>query len=189
MAETRIGVIGCAGRVGRMLVADIVASAGCALAGGVVRPGSAALGRDLGELAGTGPVGIAVGDSPEQLLRDSDVGIEFTTPAATAEHAALAARLGKPLVIGTTGLGGAEDSAVRDAATRVPIVWAANTSLGINLLLGLVDQVARRLGPDWDIEILEMHHRGKVDAPSGTALALGQAAASARGGTLDELAQ
>jgi 4-hydroxy-tetrahydrodipicolinate reductase len=189
MAETRIGVIGCAGRVGRMLVADIARTAGCALAGGVVRPGSAGLGRDLGELAGLGPLGIAAGDSPEQLLSASDVAIEFTTPAATAEHAQLAARLATPLVIGTTGLAGAEERALREAATRVPIVWAANTSLGINLLLGLVDQVAARLGPDWDIEIMEMHHRGKVDAPSGTALALGRAAAGARGARFDDVAQ
>jgi 4-hydroxy-tetrahydrodipicolinate reductase len=189
MAESRIGVIGCAGRVGCMLIADIVASEGCALAGGIARPGSAALGRDIGELAGLGPVGIAVGDSAERLLRDSDVGIEFTTPSATAEHARLAARLGKPLVIGTTGLQGEEEKAVREAATRVPIVWAANTSLGINLLLGLVDQVAARLGPDWDIEIMEMHHRGKVDAPSGTALALGRAAALSRGVAFDAVAQ
>ncbi len=152
------------------------------------RPGSASPGQDLGELAGLGRLGIAVGDNPEQLLRDSDVGIEFTIPAATAEHAALAARLGRPLVIGTTGLEAAEERAVRDAAARVPIVWAANTSLGINLLFGLVDQVARCLGPDWDIEIVEMHHRGKVDAPSGTALALGRAAAAARGVSFDEVA-
>ncbi len=188
MAQTRIGVIGCAGRVGRMLIADIVATEGCALAGGVARPGSTALGQDIGELAGIGPIGIAVGDNPEQLLRDADVAIEFTAPAATAGHAALAARLGTPLVIGTTGLQGEEESAVREAATRVPIVWAANTSLGINLLLGLVEQVARRLGPDWDLEIMEMHHRGKVDAPSGTALALGRAAATARGTSFDEVA-
>src|SRR5438105_2701121 len=189
MAETRIGLIGCAGRVGRMLVADIVAAEGCALAGGVGRKGSAAIGQDIGELAGTGHIGIAVGDNPEGLLCDSDVAIEFTSPAATAEHATLAARLGKPLVIGTTGLAGAEERAVREAATRVPIVWAANTSLGINLLLGLVDQAAHRLGPDWDLEILEMHHRGKVDAPSGTALALGRAAAAARNVAFDEVAQ
>lgn len=189
MAQMKIGVIGCAGRVGRMLIADILGTEGCALAGGVTRPGSAALGRDIGELAGLGPVGITVGDSAEQLLRASDVGIEFTTPAATAEHAGLAARLGKPLVIGTTGLHGAEERALRDAAARVPIAWAANTSLGINLLLGLVEQVATRLGPDWDIEIMEMHHRGKVDAPSGTALALGRAAAAARDARFDEVAQ
>jgi 4-hydroxy-tetrahydrodipicolinate reductase len=188
MAEIRIGVIGCAGRVGRMLIADIIAAEGCTLGGGVARPGSSTVGQDIGDLAGTGHIGIAVGDSPEQLLRDSDVAIEFTTPAATAEHAALAARLGTPLVIGTTGLEGAEEHAVREAATRVPIVWAANTSLGINLLFGLVDQVARRLGPDWDLEILEMHHRGKVDAPSGTALALGRGAAVARGAAFDEVA-
>jgi 4-hydroxy-tetrahydrodipicolinate reductase len=189
MAGTRIGVIGCAGRVGRMLIADIVGTEGCALAGGVARPGSAAIGRDLGELAGTGRVGIIVGASAEQMLRESDVAIEFTTPAATAEHAQLAARLGKLVVIGTTGLKGDEEKALRDAATRVPIVWAANTSLCINLLLGLVEQVAQRLGPDWDLEIMEMHHRGKVDAPSGTALALGRAAAAARGVAFDAVAQ
>ena len=189
MAQTRIGVIGCAGRVGRMLIADIAGTEGCALAGGIARPGSPAIGRDLGDLAGTGPTGIAAGDNAEQLLRDSDVAIEFTTPAATAGHAQLAARLGKPLVIGTTGLHGDEEKALRDAAARVPIVWAANTSLGVNLLLGLVEQVAQRLGPDWDIEIMEMHHRGKVDAPSGTALALGRAAAAMRGVAFGEVAQ
>ena len=188
MAEVRIGVIGVAGRVGRMLVADIAASEGCALCGGVARPGSAAIGRDLGELAGLSRLGLAVSDDAEALLRASDVAIEFTAPAATAEHAALAARLGKPLVIGTTGLHGAADEAVRDAARRIPIVWAANTSLGINLLLGLVAQAASRLGPDWDIEIMEMHHRHKVDAPSGTALALGRAAAAARGANFDTAA-
>jgi 4-hydroxy-tetrahydrodipicolinate reductase len=188
MAETKIGVIGCAGRMGRMLIADIVATEGCALAGGTVRPSSAAIGQDLGEIAGLPRVGIAVEDNVEQLLRNSDVAIDFTAPAATAEHATLAARLGKPLVIGTTGLDSAHDKAVRDAAQRVAIVWAANTSLGINLLLGLVRQVAERLGPDWDIEIVEAHHKMKVDAPSGTALALGRAAADGRGVAFDEVA-
>jgi 4-hydroxy-tetrahydrodipicolinate reductase len=189
MAETRIGVIGCAGRVGRMLIADIAAAEGCVLAGGVARPGSPALGQDLGELAGIGRAGIAASDDPEGLLRGSDVAIEFTTPEATAEHAALAARLGRPVVIGTTALHAAAESAVRDAARQVPIVWAANTSLGINLLMGLVEQVAARLGPEWDLEIMEMHHRHKVDAPSGTALALGRAAAQARGVAFDDAAQ
>jgi 4-hydroxy-tetrahydrodipicolinate reductase len=189
MPETKIGVIGCAGRMGRMLVADIAADTGAALAGGVARAGSAALGRDLGELAGIGRLGTAAGDDAEKLLRDSDVAIDFTTAAATAEYAALAARLGKPLVIGTTGLKGAEEAVVRAAAQQVAIVWAANTSLGINLLLGLVEEVARRLGPDWDAEILEMHHRHKIDAPSGTALALGRAAAAARGVEFDASAE
>ena len=103
--------------------------------------------------------------------------------------AALAAEQGTPMVIGTTGLSAPETEAVRAAGKTAPIVWAANTSLGINLLLGLVEQVAARLGAEWDIEIVEMHHRGKADAPSGTALALGRAAAAARGTTLDAVAQ
>ena len=189
MAETRIGVIGCGGRMGRMLIADVFATEGCTLSGGVARPGSGCLGQDLGELAGIGPIGLAAMEDVRQLLRDSDVAIEFTAPEATATHAALAAELGRPIVIGTTGLSGDQETAIRHAAERVPVVWAANTSLGINLLLGLVDQVAARLGPEWDIEILEMHHRGKVDAPSGTALALGRVAAAARGAAFEDVAQ
>jgi 4-hydroxy-tetrahydrodipicolinate reductase len=181
MAKTRIAVIGCAGRMGRMLIREICGTDGCALAGGVVRPGGAELGQDLGVLGTLGRLGLAATDDPEPLLRGSDVAIEFTAPAATAEHAALAARLGTPLVIGTTGLEEREAAALHEAAKSVPIVWAANTSLGVNLLLGLVEQVAARLGPEWDIEILEMHHRQKIDAPSGTALALGRTAAAARG--------
>ena len=106
MAGTRIGVIGCAGRMGRMLIADIVASEGCELAGGAAKPGSAAVGQDLGELAGVGRVGIAAAGDARQVLRDSDVAIDFTTPDVTASHAALAAQLGRPIVIGTTGLSG-----------------------------------------------------------------------------------
>ena len=189
MAGTRIGVIGCGGRMGRMLIADIVASEGCELSGGVARPGSAAIGRDLGELSGLGRLGITARDDARQVLRDSDVAIDFTTPEATAAYAALAAELDRPIVIGTTGLSGEQDIAIRRAGERIPVVWAANTSLGINLLFGLVEQVAARLGPDWDIEIMEMHHRGKVDAPSGTALALGRTAAAARGAAFEEVAQ
>src|SRR3984957_8817764 len=185
MADIRMGVIGCGGRMGRMLIAEIAATDGCVLAGGTARPGSSLVGADLGELAGLGRIGLAATSDPGELIGDSDVVIEFSLAAATAAHAGLAAGHGTPLVIGTTGLSASETDAVRAAAGRIPIVWAANTSLGINLLLGLVEQVAQRLGPDWDIEIVEMHHRGKADAPSGTALALGRAAASARGTTLD----
>ena len=188
MAETRIGVIGCAGRMGRMLVAEIAGTEDALLAGGVARPGAGCVGRDLGELAGIARLGIAVDDSAERLIGASDVAIDFTTAAATAAHAALAVSLGKPIVIGTTGLSAAEEGEVRAAAEKVPVVLAANTSLGISLLLGLVSQVAERLGPDWDIEIVEMHHKGKADAPSGTALALGRAAAQGRGASLDEVA-
>ena len=189
MADIKMGVIGCGGRMGRMLIAEIAGSDGCALTGGTSAPGSAYLGSDLGELAGVGPIGLAAASGTGDLLRASDVAIEFSTAAATASHATLAAEIGTPLVIGTTGLSAAETEAVQAAATRIPIVWAANTSLGINLLLGLVEQVAARLGPDWDIEIMEMHHRGKADAPSGTALALGRAAATGRGASLDAIAQ
>ncbi len=114
---------------------------------------------------------------------------EFTSPAATAEHAALAAGLGKAMVIGTTGLSPEQGDVVRQAARDIPIVWAPNMSLGVNVLLSVVEEVARRLGTDWDIEIMEMHHRGKVDAPSGTALALGQAAAAGREVVLDQVEQ
>lgn len=188
MAATGIGVIGCAGRMGRLLIREIANTEGCALAGGTVRPGSAELGRDLGDLGGIADIGRAATDDAEELLRRSNVAIEFSAPLATAEHAGLAARIGTPLVIGTTALAEREAAAVRQAAERVPIVWAANTSLGINLLLGLVEQAAQRLGIEWDIEILEMHHRHKVDAPSGTALALGRAAAAARGMALEDVA-
>jgi 4-hydroxy-tetrahydrodipicolinate reductase len=189
MADIKMGVIGCGGRMGRMLIAEIAGSDGCALAGGTAAPGSAYLGGDLGELAGIGRIGLTTGSATGDLLRVSDVGIEFTTAAATAAHATLAAEIGKPMVIGTTGLSSAEAAAVHEAAKRIPIVWAANTSLGINLLLGLVEQAAARLGLDWDIEIVEMHHRGKADAPSGTALALGRAAATGRKVSLDAVAQ
>jgi 4-hydroxy-tetrahydrodipicolinate reductase len=189
MADIRMGVIGCGGRMGRMLLAEIAAAEGCVLAGGTANPGSATVGSDLGELAGIGRLGLSVSNDPGGLVANSDVVIEFSTPSATASHVALAAEQGTPMVIGTTGLSAAEAAILHEAAKRVPIVWAANTSLGINLLLGLVEQVAARLGPEWDIEIMEMHHRGKVDAPSGTALALGRTAAAGRGTTLDAVAQ
>ena len=190
MADIKIGVIGCTGRMGRMLIAEICGGDGTTLAGGTASPNGANLGRDLGEIAGIGLIGLAVGDDTRALLGRSDVAIEFTNPAATAAHAGEAAETGTPIVIGTTGLDGEQSAAIRRAAETVPIVWAANTSLGINLLLGLVEEVAARLGPEaWDIEIVEMHHKGKVDAPSGTALALGRAAAAARGVEFDAVAQ
>src|SRR5438552_13114170 len=188
MAGTKMGVIGSGGRMGRMLVAEIAASPGCTLAGGCAKPGSGYVNQDIGELAAIGRLGIAVGDNAEKVIRDSDVVIDFTAPAATAAHAALAASLRKPMVVGTTGLSPDEADAVRQAAREIPIVWAPNMSLGINLLLGIVEEVACRLGPDWDVEIMEMHHRAKVDAPSGTALALGRAVAGARGVKFDEVA-
>jgi 4-hydroxy-tetrahydrodipicolinate reductase len=175
--------------MGRMLVAEIAATEGCSVAGGSEAPGSAYVNQDIGELAGIGRIGISIGETVEKLMRDSDVVLEFTSPAATAEHAELAAGLGTAMVIGTTGLSPEQGERVRQAARQVPIVWAPNMSLGVNVMLSVVEEIARRLGSDWDVEIMEMHHRGKVDAPSGTALALGQAVAAGRGVALEEVAQ
>jgi 4-hydroxy-tetrahydrodipicolinate reductase len=189
MARIKMGVVGCGGRMGRMLVAEIAATEGCAIAGGSEAPGSGYVNQDIGELAGIGRMGIPIGETVEKLIRDSDVVLEFTSPAVTVEHAALAAEIGKAMVIGTTGLSPEQGEAVRQAARKIPIVWAPNVSLGVNVLLSVVEEVARRLGPDWDVEIMEMHHKGKVDAPSGTALALGRAVAAGRGVVLEEVEQ
>jgi 4-hydroxy-tetrahydrodipicolinate reductase len=181
MAEIAIGVTGCGGRMGRMLIAEIHGTEGCKVAGGIEAAGNAVLGRDLGELAGLGALGLAAGDDPHKLFAASDVVVDFTVPAATVAHAAAAADARKPLVIGTTGLEPAHESAIAAAARTIAVMRAPNMSLGVNLLLGLVRQAASLLGDEYDIEIVEMHHRHKVDAPSGTALALGRAAAAARG--------
>jgi 4-hydroxy-tetrahydrodipicolinate reductase len=186
----RIGVLGCAGRMGRAVMAELLACPECVLAGGAEMPGHAAIGQDLGVLAGREPIGRAATDDAAELLRAADVVIEFSSPAATALHAGLAATAGTGHVIGTTGLGAAEEQAVREAARRTAILRAANMSLGINLLLGLAEQVGRALPPDaFDAEIVEIHHRHKVDAPSGTALALGEAVARGRGVTLGAVAE
>ena len=140
------------------------------------------LGRDIGELAGIGRIGLAVGDDRGALIAAGDVVIDFTTPAATAAHAALAAELGKAIVIGTTGLDPAQTEAVRRRGqARADRLGAEYEPRRSTCCSGWSRRSARRLGDDWDIEILEMHHRHKVDAPSGTALALGRAAAAGRG--------
>jgi 4-hydroxy-tetrahydrodipicolinate reductase len=180
MAELRIGISGCAGRMGRMLIAEVAMTPGCKLSGGVDAPGSRELGKDIGELAGIGAVGLAAGSDVAALLAASDVVIEFSIPEATLAHVALAAQARKPLVIGTTGLDDKAHQVLVAAGKSAPLLWAPNMSLGVNWLLALVEQTAQRLGDDYDIEILEMHHRHKIDAPSGTALALGKAAAEGR---------
>lgn len=181
----RVGIVGCGGRMGQMLLREVLGTPGATLSGGTERPGSPSLGKDLGALVGADPLGVAVTDDAAALFAASDVVIDFTSPAATVAHAGLAAEHGTALVVGTTGLSAADQQALAAAALKAPLVVAANFSLGVNLLLGLVQKVAATLGPDWDIEVLEMHHRHKVDAPSGTALALGKAAAAGRGVDLD----
>jgi 4-hydroxy-tetrahydrodipicolinate reductase len=181
----KVGVLGAAGRMGRMLLRLASQARGLELVGGADRAGSADLDHDLGELAGVGGLGLALLDDPAPLFGLANVLIDFTQPAASVRHAHLAAETGRALVIGTTGLEPEQQAAVAAAARRTAILQAANMSLGVNLLLLLVEQVAARLDPGYDIEVLEMHHRMKVDAPSGTALALGRAAAAGRGRPLD----
>jgi len=176
-----IGVVGAAGRMGQMLVREIVATTGARFAGGTENPAGAFIGRDAGEVAGIGELQSKIGADAAALFAASDAVIDFSAPAATRAHAALAAKTGKALVVGTTGLGPDDQAALAAAAKHCAIVQAANFSLGVNLAFALVEEAAKRLGADYDIEIFEAHHKHKVDAPSGTALALGKAAAAGRG--------
>ncbi|RDD63579.1 4-hydroxy-tetrahydrodipicolinate reductase [Ferruginivarius sediminum] len=184
----RIGIAGCKGRMGKMLVQAVVENPDCELAGGTVREGDPAAGEDIGTLFALGETGAKVLTDPVELFAASDAVIDFTKPELAARHADLAAQSKVALIMGTTGLGEAEQEALNRAARHTQVVQAPNMSLGVNLLLDLVEQVARALDPGFDIEIAEMHHRHKVDAPSGTALALGKAAAAGRGVDLDEVA-
>ena len=177
----KIGIVGCGGRMGRMLAATTIARDGAELAGGTEAPGSPLIGQDVAVLAGHQPAGLLVGDDAAALFASVDTVIDFTIPAATVAHARLAAETGAALVVGTTGLGDDDMAVLADAGTSAVIVQAGNMSLGVNLLVGLAEQVAASLGIDYDIEVVEMHHRHKIDAPSGTALMLGRAAAAGRG--------
>ncbi|MFZ5783160.1 MAG: 4-hydroxy-tetrahydrodipicolinate reductase [Pseudomonadota bacterium] len=176
----KITVVGAAGRMGQMLVRRIAATEGLTLAGASESPGSNALGRDAGEVAGLEACGVKITGDGAAAIAAADAVIDFTVPAATVAHAKAAADKGVAMVIGTTGLDPAQSAAIHDAAKQVPIVWAANMALGVNILLALVEKTAAMLDPSYDIEVLEMHHRHKIDAPSGTALALGRAAAVGR---------
>jgi len=176
----RLVVAGAAGRMGRMLVQAVHATPGAVLAGALERPGSPALGQDAGELAGLGPLGAPVSDDALAVLAKADGLLDFTSPDATTAFAAIAAQARIVHVIGTTGMGEAHLAALEAAARHAVIVRSGNMSLGVNLLAGLVRKVAATLGVDYDVEIVEMHHRMKVDAPSGTALMLGEAAAEGR---------
>ncbi len=176
----RIAVAGAAGRMGRILCRLLHEAEGIDVAGGLEPRGSAHVGADVGTLAGTSALGIAVTDDAAGLFKSVDGIIDFTTPQASVALSGLAAEAGLVHVIGTTGLSEADNAKIRDAARRARIVKSGNMSLGVNLLAGLVRKAAATLGEDFDIEIVEMHHRHKVDAPSGTALLLGEAAAAGR---------
>jgi 4-hydroxy-tetrahydrodipicolinate reductase len=184
----RVGVIGCGGRMGRAILAELLAAGDLVLVGGVERPGSELVGQDLGVLAGCAPTGLTAADHLGPLLATSDVVIEFSSPEASLEHARACAAAGRALVVGTTGFSAGDEAALRALASHAPILWSANMSVGVNLQASLAREVARVLGSDWDVEIVEMHHRHKVDAPSGTALALGRAVAAGRGVGLEQAA-
>ena len=167
---TRIGILGAAGRMGKGIV-SLAPEMEATVSGGIDRDGAV-----YGDHA-----------DAEALARNSDVLIDFSTPTALAQHLTAAVAAGCPILIGTTGLDKECHDAIDEAARKIAVLQSANTSLGVNLLRHLVRETAARLGPDWDIEVLEMHHRDKVDAPSGTALLLGESAAQGRGATPDEL--
>ena len=177
----KIAVAGAAGRMGRTLTRIIHEAGAVALVGGLEAEGSAHIGHDIGELSGLGAIGARITDDPLDLLRHVDAVLDFTTPAASVAVAGLAAQTRIVHVIGTTGFTADEEAQIRAAARHARIVKSGNMSLGVNLLAALVRQAALALGEDFDIEVLEMHHRHKVDAPSGTALLLGEAAAQGRG--------
>jgi 4-hydroxy-tetrahydrodipicolinate reductase len=185
----KVGVLGCAGRMGRAVLGEALASDDLRLVGGAESRGHPALGQDLGVLAGGEPIGVPATEDALGVIKEAEAVIEFSAPEATVAHARLAATHRTGHVIGTTGLSPEQGGVLREAARQTAILWAPNMSQGVNLLLGLVEQVARALGPDaFDIEVVEIHHRHKVDAPSGTALALGEAAARGREVRLAEAA-
>lgn len=187
MSDMRLVVVGAAGRMGQTLVRLITETPGCVVSGAIERAGVAMIGRDAGELAGVGNLGVAISDDPLEAFAKADGVIDFSVPAATVEFAGYAAQAHIAHIIGTTGSAPEDDAKIAAAARHTTIVKSGNMSLGVNLLAALVKQAAAALDAgQFDIEVLEMHHRQKVDAPSGTALLLGEAAAEGRAIALAE---
>ncbi len=178
---SRVAIIGAAGRMGRELCRAVLEDSEMELAGGTVEPGAPELGADLGELCGWGKSGVFATEEPPE---NAEVHIEFTSPEATIEHLSYK----KPVVIGTTGLSDEHHRKLEEAAKNTPIMIAPNMSVGVNVLREVVAEVSRKLGSSYDIEVVEAHHKHKKDAPSGTALFLGRAAAEGRGLDFDEVA-
>ncbi len=182
MNDMRLVVVGAAGRMGRTLIRIVTETSGVSLSGAIEREGAAEIGRDAGEIAGLGRIGVEVTSDPLRAFAGCDGVLDFTTPGASVAFAGYAAQARIVHVIGTTGCSGEEDAAIAAAARHATIVKSGNMSVGVNLLALLAEQAARALpGSEFDVEIVEMHHRHKVDAPSGTALLLGEAVAAGRG--------
>jgi 4-hydroxy-tetrahydrodipicolinate reductase len=189
MSDLKIAVVGGAGRMGQTLVRLAQQTAGLKVTSATESKGHPSIGDDLGALTGLGALGVTLSDDPEHAFKLADAVIDFTTPAATLRHAEIAAARKLIYVIGTTGISESDEQAIVKASEHATIVKASNMSLGINLLVQLTKTVAEVLDVDFDIEIMEMHHRLKVDAPSGTALMLGEAAAKGRGVKLGDVAE
>lgn len=184
----RIAVMGAAGRMGRALIQAVQDAPGAGLTAAVGRPGSTLVGADAGELAALGRIGVQLSDDLARVADEFDVLIDFTHPTVALKNLAFCRKAGKAMVIGTTGFSVEEKQLLVEAGKDIPIVFAANFSVGVNLCLKLLDTAARVLGDDVDIEIIEAHHRHKVDAPSGTALRMGEVVADALGRDLKEVA-
>ncbi|MBB3442502.1 4-hydroxy-tetrahydrodipicolinate reductase [Rhizobium sp. BK379] len=180
-AAMKLVVVGAAGRMGQTLIRLIHSIDGVTLHAAVERPGSPFIGKDAGEISGLGPNGIIIGDDPLAAFLHAEGVLDFTSPAGSIEFSGLAAQARIVHVVGTTGCSQEDDAKIAAASRHARVVKSGNMSLGVNLLSVLVQQAAQALDPvDWDIEVLEMHHKRKVDAPSGTALLLGKAAAKGR---------
>lgn len=187
MSAVRIIIVGASGRMGRMLVRAVREEPGALLAGATERPGSDFIGRDAGEVAGIETIGVRIVDDI-RACADADLLIDFTSPAATLAHAAFVAERGMGIVIGTTGFDGEQLQQLHDTLVASPVVMAANYSVGVTLALNLIEKAAAVLDDSYDAEIFEAHHRHKVDAPSGTALAMGKSLAAGRGVALEDVA-
>lgn len=181
----RIAVAGAAGRMGKRIAALATEQEGLELTGAFEKKGHPEVGKDAGDVVGVGPLGIKVADNIGDALGNADVVIDFTSPDSTLKNIQAAAGAGKGIIIGTTGLSEEDVSTIKGLAGKIPCVLASNMSLGVNLLLKVLGDIARALGDDYDVEIIEAHHRLKKDAPSGTALAMARAVAEALGRDLD----
>ena len=188
MSKSSILVAGAGGRMGKAVVSEILRTPGTTLAGGFERPGGPDIGKDIGVLAGLDAIGLEVEDAAAKGLKRAGALIDFTAPHVSLANAQAASENGVAHIIGTTGFSAADNDAIAALAKTIPIVKSGNMSLGVNLLTLLVEEAARRLSDEYDIEIFDAHHRNKVDAPSGTALMLGKAAARGRKVDFDKTA-
>ncbi|MCG7949426.1 MAG: 4-hydroxy-tetrahydrodipicolinate reductase [Candidatus Thiodiazotropha taylori] len=185
---TRVAVVGAAGRMGKSLVQAVHETDGLTLGAATERAESGLIGRDAGELAGLGSFDLALVDDLAKVVDEFDVVIDFTTPAATLKHLQICKDAGKQMVIGTTGLSDSDKAALAEAGEKIGIVFAPNMSVGVNLCFKLLEVAAKVMGDEADIEIIEAHHRHKVDAPSGTALRMGEVIADTLGRDLKSCA-